>query len=350
VRHPAEREPHRTSSDLSRADTRISRSLATRGFTYSGRSLDRWYTFEGALHVDGVDYPVRLDVDPTGQALPRISLIPIPDSLQPVAPHVSASGNLCYAASNSITLDVFDQGGQVLACVERAQLVLGQILRGELTADLEEEFFACWPAEGFCLLDFDEGSNRPVRAVVLKSADGTRPMTAVTDNVSATIVKLTACGLTVDENRSVSVRRVVTAAAPRAMQDHWPPRTVADLLRWQAALDRQTRKKLETIIHAEAKTGANGVLCVVESPKFKYAFAVAFDRKAKKQTHKCSPLQLAYRSAVLPMACFRMDDAYLAQRNTPGRRTLAGKRIALIGCGTIGGYLAESLVKAGAGT
>jgi molybdopterin/thiamine biosynthesis adenylyltransferase len=329
---------------------RISRSLATRGFTYSGRSLDRWYTFEGALHVDGVDYPVRLDVDPTGQALPRISLIPIPDSLKPVAPRVSASGNLCYAASNSITLDVFDQGGQVLACVERAQLVLGQILRGELTADLEEEFFACWPAEGFCLLDFDEGSNRPVRAVVLKSADGARPMTAVTDNVPATIVKLKACGLTVDENRSVSVRRVVTAAAPRAMQDQWPPRTVADLLRWQAALDRRTRKKLETIIHAEAKTGANGVLCVVESPKFKYAFAVAFDRKANKQTHSRSPLQLAYQSALLSMVCFRMDDAYLAQRNTPGRRTLAGKRIALIGCGTIGGYLAESLVKAGAGT
>jgi hypothetical protein len=330
--------------------TRISRALATRGFSYKGRSFDRWYSFEGPLHVDGADYPVRLDADPTGQALPRISLTPIPNSLKPIAPHVSASGNLCYAASNSITLDVFDQAGQVLGCVERAQVVLGQILRGELTSDLEEEFFACWPAEGFCLLDLDEGSNGQVHAIVLKGAYGTRPMTVVTDHLPTTTSKLNVCGLAIDENRSISVRRVVTTVAPRAMQGQWPPRTVADLLRWQAALDRRTRKKLETIIHAAAKTSDNGVLCVVESPKLKYAFAVAFDRKTGKQIHRDSPLQLAYRSIVLPMACLRMDDAHLAQRNTPGRRTLSGKRIALIGCGTIGGYLAESLVKAGAGT
>ncbi|WP_243666981.1 ThiF family adenylyltransferase [Pseudomonas brassicae] len=47
---------------------------------------------------------------------------------------------------------------------------------------------------------------------------------------------------------------------------------------------------------------------------------------------------------------FRLDDKYLAERNIPGRTTLSGKRIGLIGCGTIGGFLGEMLVKAGAGT
>jgi molybdopterin/thiamine biosynthesis adenylyltransferase len=46
----------------------------------------------------------------------------------------------------------------------------------------------------------------------------------------------------------------------------------------------------------------------------------------------------------------RLDDAYLSQRNIPGRTTFSGKRIGMIGCGTIGGFLAEMLVKAGAGT
>ena len=40
----------------------------------------------------------------------------------------------------------------------------------------------------------------------------------------------------------------------------------------------------------------------------------------------------------------------MAQRNVPDMQTLSGKRLVIIGCGTIGGYLAEMLVKAGAGT
>lgn len=49
------------------------------------------------------------------------------------------------------------------------------------------------------------------------------------------------------------------------------------------------------------------------------------------------------------MISIRMDDKYVAERNVPEGPTLAGKRVALIGCGTIGGFLAELLVKAGAG-
>ena len=53
---------------------------------------------------------------------------------------------------------------------------------------------------------------------------------------------------------------------------------------------------------------------------------------------------------VMPVSVIRIDDRYLAQRNIPKSKTLAGKKIALVGCGTIGGYLSDMLVKAGAGT
>jgi tRNA A37 threonylcarbamoyladenosine dehydratase len=52
----------------------------------------------------------------------------------------------------------------------------------------------------------------------------------------------------------------------------------------------------------------------------------------------------------MPVSVIRIDDRYLAQRNIPKSKTLAGKRIALVGCGTIGGYLSDMLVKAGAGS
>lgn len=52
----------------------------------------------------------------------------------------------------------------------------------------------------------------------------------------------------------------------------------------------------------------------------------------------------------MPISVVRIDDRYLAQRNIPKLMTLAGKNLAVVGCGTIGGYLSDMLVKAGAGT
>ncbi|MFT3758105.1 nucleotidyl transferase AbiEii/AbiGii toxin family protein [Thauera sp.] len=56
------------------------------------------------------------------------------------------------------------------------------------------------------------------------------------------------------------------------------------------------------------------------------------------------------RLKVMPVSVIRIDDRYLAQRNIPKSKTLAGKRIALVDCGMIGGYLSDMLVKAGAGS
>ncbi|RQU37849.1 hypothetical protein DF150_05505 [Burkholderia cenocepacia] len=329
---------------------RISRALAQLGFIYKGRTADKWYLFEGPLRVDDVAYPVTMSVDPLCQQLPQIYLTPVPERLKPVSPHVIGGGFLCYAAAGSITLDVFDPDGQVLACIERAEHILGQILRGEATVDLNEEFFAYWPVAGYCLLDFGADPTRALHAIVLKSADNTLPFVAVSDDPTATAQKLQAIGTTIDDKHTIAVRRIITPAHPRPLQDQWPPRTVAELLRWQAALHTSTRKRLEQVIHAEAKTRANGLLCVVESPKFKYAFIVEYDRTANGKRGRKSSLELVYASKIVPLYCLRMDDDYIAQRNTPEQQTLAGKRIMLIGCGTIGGYLAECLVKAGAGT
>jgi hypothetical protein len=41
----------------------------------------------------------------------------------------------------------------------------------------------------------------------------------------------------------------------------------------------------------------------------------------------------------------RIDEHYIAQRSIPSMRTLSGLKIALMGCGTIGGYLADMLAK-----
>jgi molybdopterin/thiamine biosynthesis adenylyltransferase len=81
-----------------------------------------------------------------------------------------------------------------------------------------------------------------------------------------------------------------------------------------------------------------------------YGFAVLIDHQVSQKTKLADRRDSSYGLKVMPVSVIRIDDRYLAQRNIPKSKTLAGKRIALVGCGTIGGFLSDMLVKAGAGT
>lgn len=53
---------------------------------------------------------------------------------------------------------------------------------------------------------------------------------------------------------------------------------------------------------------------------------------------------------IIRLSAFRFDDEYLVRRNLrAGSQDFRGAKILLIGCGAIGGYLAQSLVQVGAG-
>jgi hypothetical protein len=82
-----------------------------------------------------------------------------------------------------------------------------------------------------------------------------------------------------------------------------------------------------------------------------YGFSVFYNRKGQNpKTRLADRKDPTYSLEVMMVSVIRIDDRYLAQRNIPTSKTLAGKRIAVVGCGTIGGYLSEMLVKAGIGT
>ena len=81
-----------------------------------------------------------------------------------------------------------------------------------------------------------------------------------------------------------------------------------------------------------------------------YGFAVLYNRQNRSAKTKLADRKdPIYGLNVMPVSVVRIDDQYLAQRNIPTSKTLAGKNIVVVGCGTIGGYLSEMLCKAGAG-
>lgn len=177
-----------------------------------------------------------------------------------------------------------------------------------------------------------------------------RPIWFVTNNLARTKKKAELLGFT-PTDRTTSTYRIKTTAQPRPVPGVWPPTTVSSLLTWQSQLDRRCRRRIHRRILQGERDRLNALLILIDSPKMTYGIGVIYERD-----ERLSKVKFADRRdrtlglEVLPFSVFRIDERYIAQRNIPGRSTLAGRTIALIGCGTIGGFLAEMLVKAGAGT
>lgn len=320
-----------------------------RGFEFVGKTDDGWFTLRGRLSQPqgGKDYPCEVKLDPTFVDLPRIRLLEIPPELPTAAPHLGADGGICYLAKGTVVLDIYDPVGQSLACLQRAAVVLGQIVNGEMIEDLAEEFFAYWDG-WLCFVDMQSEDLGRQNCIVAQTNGN--PLWFITDNEDRTTKKLKSLGYQVTD-RTVLTYRVKTAAQPRPLTSHWPPETVRDILAWQGTLDSRCRRKIHERIKEGERKKANGVLIIIESPLMTYGFVVLYDRQRTFQKSKladCSDSSYALKA--MPVSVIRIDDRYLAQRNMPRSKTLAGKNLAVVGCGTIGGYLSDMLVKAGAGT
>ncbi|WP_338563058.1 ThiF family adenylyltransferase [Erwinia sp. E_sp_B04_7] len=319
-----------------------------RDFAFVGKTDDGWFRLRGQLTPSAYKgYLCELQLDPSFLDFPRIRLLEIPPELPATVPHLGADGGLCYIAKGTVVLDIFDPIGQSLACLERAAIVLGQILNGQLVEDLAEEFFAYWQGL-FCFVDMQSKDFGQHSCLVAQANESS--FYFVTDNKVRTTGKLKSLGYQVT-NKTVLTYRVKTKAQPRPLTSRWPPETVGDILEWQSILDTQCRRKIHERIKDGERTKANGCLIFIESPLMTYGFAVLYDRQhlVRKKKH-VDRRDLSYRLKVMPISVARIDDDYLAKRNIPNSKTLAGKNIAVVGCGTIGGYLADMLVKAGAGT
>lgn len=321
-------------------------ALKTRGFVLSGRATDGWYKLCGALKTAADTQACELELDPQFSALPRIRLLGLPESLPPVNPHLGSGGSLCYVAKGTVVLDIFDPVGQTLACVKRAEEVFEKVLRGEMVEDLEDEFFAYWGGS-LCLVDIQGGRLGRQDCLVFRTEEGLNAV--VTDDVNRSTKKLKALGWDVVDH-TVLTYRVRTGAKPKPLTRKWPPETVGDVLSWQAMLDARCRRKIEQRLKSGMKSGARGALVLVESPLLTYAFAVPFDHGPTGNGSTRGSRTPLYMLKAVPMSVVRIDDRYIAERNVPGMRTLAGKRLVVVGCGTIGGYLADMLIRAGAGT
>lgn len=321
----------------------LTTALHQRGFSYSKRDGGGWMRFVGELRLRAKNYSCELAVSPGLDEFPRVWLTPVPPGRPELQPHLSASGYLCYLALGSVIFDFFDPIRQTMACLDRAEQVLEDILAGKMVEDLAEEFHITW-GHAWCMLDVDERRPGSLSAYTFGGETS-----IVTDDKARTHAKLEAIGLGLPKVE-LSAFRVLTKSMPMPLQESWPPKTVQAFLKWQNTLDPRCSKKIEQRLIEIFRSKATRVLVLIDSPQVKYGIDVDLKRDPARTSNRPSLREILYRLPLRRISVWRIDDPYLAERNLPGSKTLAGLKVGLVGCGTIGGYLAEMLAKAGAGT
>ena len=288
---------------------------------------------------DFVRYP-EIWID-TGHQLPTRKL-----------PHVlGPDRSLCYYAQGSVILDRYNPGGTVLQCLEQAGKVLGAALRGDLDRDFADEFESYWGGR-FALVDLpqDFEGEAEVRYVDLHRNMPPFPVLASRHSWLWERASFKYRSQSSEYALVVRTQRVLSIDPLGA----WPPKNLKEFSNWASWNDPSLDSQLERCV-SNSKNGV-GVLAI-RAPNGLYMCRADLPRMLRRdeftKTRRTGLLRAlrTYSQLVEVERIYtkRADRDYVFGRNLGAMLNLKAKRILLIGCGTIGGFLAQQLAQCGAG-
>lgn len=318
----------------------IHATLLKRGFEFVRAPA----TYKGALSVHGHEALVEIEVsDFTFAALPTVRLLDRSKVPVDQVAHVLVGGEVCYH-DGGLLLDLYDPGGSVLRVLDNAAASLQRSFGGNAAADFERELASYWhgnrvfiaipqsPEQGIVSAEVAALTSDPYSGLVVVPKDAWKEALGE-KRLPATVIHTPAA------LRSSKAFPLATLRASLAYLDEQDALPVG----WRAALIRAAAREEHAFIAApNAVIGwrpeySAGLKAIKESSGIRPAF---FQRVVANSANEIELHRLV---------ASRIDLTSAVQRNLAGRPTLIGKRVALVGCGTVGGYLARLLAQAGAG-
>lgn len=309
--------------------------------------------------------------------LPIAYLVKIPEACRGrLIPHISQEHFLCYVAEmeadwdpNNLASIYKDVDNQIKLTLNNA---LASAEAGEPNdTELEGEFSTYWkPQETLYLL---VSPNKKERLSTLLSesewSNGHSRKEYITINSSKDneISKLSQWlkqrGLDTKSIQQAPITSHFIPMRPSQLAGvPWPPASFRDVLTWLTNVDHNARDRMIDALMT-AKMKRNIFLLHVERQDM-LAFYVEINhsilglhrnhKQKRRKSIRALVSQLGSKQVALDfkrLNVIKADRDTLLSRNLPrpGVGNLSDKRIALIGCGTIGGYLADLLLRSGAG-
>ena len=259
--------------------------------------------------------------------------------LQPL-PHIMNNGWLCYLDGGSYVFNKFDPINQTLACIDKAKEVVKKIFNNEYDEDFYSEFFSYWSMYWLkenklynLYVDIDRTSSLNACKVFLQKNNFDEFY--ITNNIDKLKQKI---------NKSLLFFCNATLLKTCALRpyDPWPPSQGYQFCDWLGKNSRKIRKKF--IDKALPKNQESFKVILLDSPQGFFGVGLGFTNIDKTLPHK-----RLFGATVYLMTTTSIDADFVCKRNIPNSLNLTDKKIALIGCGSIGGFLSDFLIKLGAG-
>lgn len=314
------------------------------------RQHTRSIRYEGVLDVRGRRVSVAVDfVWPHLSSLPKLYLINRMRELPEAIAHVEENDRICYAREEELVLDPHNPRGSVALCMLKMHEALERISKHELQDEIAQEFPQHWrgtaiyvdlPVEAEQAFAFAVPRDGGIFSVIAESAkrlkrfgvDPTQIKSADRDKLPVVLIKA---------QHKLTFTRTVRL-----------PSTLAELITWLAFIGNDLPKQL---IAGVAQAWPRQCFFLVRGPNGDVGGKLEIPRVLANAIQRPQFLaQLMPKRAddigLKRLTGASLDPSFIYHRNMADQPNLGGKRIALVGIGTIGGWLARFLAQSGAGT
>lgn len=352
------------------------RNLPEEAILYSKNHRLGFYTKEYETAAGKFNVALVHHSDPFTK-LPLAFILGIPEQFKNrLMPHISLEGFLCYVDQMEADWDSNNLEATYKDIDKQIHLTLVNSVSAATEGsndrrELEGEFAAYWrPSDNLFVLS-NATRNTKLKTYLSKSCvpDNTIKQEYITVEESSpedskTVINkwLKQRNLPKSSLKGDPINTHYISVNPSRLAGmKWPPDSFRDLLDWLQETDHNARNRVIEHIKVEGKKKYVFLFDVFNQDIF--AIHIEFDTKyidfkrhkrpGKKLTTKLATLLSGKKSCTVyqRLGVIKADIKTLLSRNSQRKEAenLSEKRIALVGCGTIGGYLAELLLRNGAG-
>jgi molybdopterin/thiamine biosynthesis adenylyltransferase len=331
----------------------VARFLRAKGFREVRAQGSGTKAFRGELTCRGHAVRMRLEIsDWDFVSYPRVVLEFVPDALKGFRPHVMSDGGLCYYAKGAIVLNRFKPAEAIARCLVRAQETLEDLADGrEFRFGAADEFDYYWN-QGWVYTGRIDPKKKRARLVYVEGNG--REFYILSQGGDEAQWLARAVGARVVHQAEVPVWLIETQQHPSVDAAQGLPKTIKDTLDWVKRWDEISFQRLISALETKDYLEYDTVAFVFASPVGLFGFFLELD-KTHRESYKRKPAryrQYLYskgaRTPVRRLYGVDVSAEFVHSRNIEGT-SLIGKKVAVVGCGAIGGYAAHALIRLGAG-
>jgi molybdopterin/thiamine biosynthesis adenylyltransferase len=327
----------------------IHHEMVARNFVRNRRDTTA-IRYEGTFDVRGNSVSAAVVFPgPNLADLPQLYLTNRVRDLPGAIAHVEGNDRICYAREEELVLDPLRPRQAVALCVLKMKNALERIALDDLPDEVSREFPQHWQGSRVYV---DLPANA-AKAFIYPVPRGEGAIQVIAPSVAhLKRLGLTPKQITRSDSERLEVLLFHTEQELGFTRRTRLPQKLDQLLVWLESVDAQFPARL---VGGVGKAWQRGCYFLVRAPNGDVGGSLVIPRILAKSVQRPQFLarELKKKASIIEVSRLsgsRIDQSFIHRRNMAEKPNLSGKRIAVVGVGTIGGWLAKFLAQSGAGT